>query len=405
MSIDWASWIGLAIRWLHLITGIAWIGSSFYFVWLDNNLRKGPATKEGEAGELWAVHGGGFYHNKKYLVAPDDLPDHLHWFKYEAYFTWISGFLLLGVVYYYGAELYLIDRTKADLSQMEAIGLGLGSLAVSWLVYDGLCKSPVGRNNRLLGILWFGILTGAAYGLSQIFSGRGAYIHVGAMVGSAMVANVFFIIIPNQKKAVKAMLAGKRPDPALGIAAKQRSLHNNYMTLPVLFIMVSNHYPMTFSNPYGWAVLAGIALSGITIRHFFNLRHRGEVKTGLIFLGVLIFVLTMIFAADMQHRQSQALAPKNAVTYADVAPLISKHCTACHAAQPTHEYFDVAPSGVMLETKAQIQQYADRVRAQAVDADMMPLGNETGMTMEERAILGAWINSLDAEKAANGAGQ
>ncbi|WP_281301555.1 MULTISPECIES: urate hydroxylase PuuD [unclassified Iodidimonas] len=400
MTIDWVSWIGLAIRWLHVITGIAWIGASFYFVWLDNNLRKGPHSQPGEAGDLWAVHGGGFYHNKKYLVAPDDLPDHLHWFKYEAYFTWISGFLLLGVVYYYGATLYLIDPLKADLSRIEAIAIGLGSLVASWLIYDALCRSPLGRHHRLLGVIWFALLTAAAYGLDQVFSGRGAYIHVGAMIGTAMVANVFFIIIPNQKKVVAAMLRGDQPDPALGMAAKQRSLHNNYMTLPVLFIMVSNHYPMTFSNPYGWAVLAGISLSGIIIRHFFNLRHHGKTHGGLIALAVAIFVLTMIFAADMQHRAQAALKPADVIRYADIEPIMSRHCTSCHAARPRHEFFEITPADVMLETKAQLEQHAARVRAQAVDADIMPLGNETGMTPAERARLGAYLDQLRNQKSA-----
>ena len=262
MQLDVRPWLEMALRWLHVITGVAWIGASFYFVWLDNHLVKREGLPDGVAGDVWAVHGGGFYNSRKYLVAPSEMPPGLHWFKYEAYFTWISGFLLLCALYYYGASIYLIDSTKAALTPWQAIGIGLAFLAGGWLVYDGLCRSRIGNDAVLFFCLWFAALVAAAYGLTHIFSGRGAFIHVGALVGSVMVGNVFFIIIPNQKKAVAEMIAGRVPAARLGLQAKQRSLHNNYMTLPVLLIMISNHYPMVTSGPANWAVLADAAYIG-----------------------------------------------------------------------------------------------------------------------------------------------
>jgi uncharacterized membrane protein len=390
MDIDITPWLNLAIRWLHLITGIAWIGSSFYFVWLDNHLEKPKEPKKGMSGELWSVHGGGFYHKQKYAVAPEQMPEKLHWFKWEAYFTWMSGFALLAVIYYLGAELFLIDKAKMDLSQFEAIGISLAFLIGGWVFYDGLCRSPIGRNNKLTGVVWFTALVGAAYALTHIFSDRAAFIHIGAIVGTAMAANVFMVIIPNQKKVVAALTAGEAPDPRLGQIGKQRSLHNNYMTLPVLFLMISNHYPMTFSNPYNWVIIAGIGLVGVMVRHFFNLRHKGTSSPGLVFASVGLFIMIMVFAADMEKRHRPDVAA-TAVTLTDVQAIVRAHCTACHAAAPTHELFPEAPGGVMFDTADQIVQYAPRIMEQAVKSDIMPLGNETGMTDEERALLGKWI--------------
>ena len=389
MSIDWASWANLVLRWFHVIAGIAWIGSSFYFVWLDNHLRRRPGMDEGLAGELWAVHGGGFYQSRKYLVAPAELPDELHWFKYEAYFTWLSGFFLLVLLYYYGAELYLIDPAKLALGKGTAIAIGLGVLAGGWIFYDLLCRSPLGRHDGALGIVWFLALVALAYGLEQIFSGRGAFIHVGAVIGTAMAANVFFVIIPNQKKAVAAMIAGERPDPELGRKAKQRSLHNNYMTLPVIFIMVSNHYPMTFTHQYGWAILAGLSLAGVLVRHFFNRRHKGETRVSLLVAATVVFALTVLLAAETGRSGGAPTAGK--VGFAEVRAIIDRHCIMCHSATPTHPGFDAPPAGVAFDSAGEIRRYAPRIRMQAVDADIMPLGNETGMTAAERARLGAWI--------------
>jgi len=390
-GIDWLSWLELALRWVHVITGIAWIGSSFYFIWLDNNLRRTADTPEGVAGDLWAVHGGGFYHNRKYMVAPDDLPAELHWFKYEAYFTWISGFLLLGVLYYLGAELYLIDPAKLDLSPGAATGIAIGALAGGWLVYDGLCRSPLGRRNLAFGVVWFALLTAMAAGLLAVFSGRGAAIHLGALIGTAMAANVFFVIIPNQKKAVAAMQAGRPVDPALGKAAKQRSLHNNYMTLPVLFLMVSNHYPAVFSGPHAWVTLAGISLSGVLVRHFFNLRHIGQVKAGYVFAASVVFILTVLLSADLRRPP----AGGGTVGFAEAEAIIDRHCVSCHAAEPAHPAFTEAPMGLRLDRPDFIRRYAPRIKAQTVDSQAMPLGNESGMTAAERAALGRWISAHD----------
>ena len=390
MEFDITPWLNLAIRWLHFITGIAWIGSSFYFVWLDNHLEEPKEKKKGMSGELWSVHGGGFYHKQKYAVAPEQMPENLHWFKWEAYFTWMSGFALLAVIYYLGADLFLIDKSKMDLTQGQAIGISLAFIVGGWLFYDGLCRSPLGKNNKLTGIIWFLSLTAAAYTLTHIFSDRAAFIHVGAIVGTSMAANVFMVIIPNQKKVVAALTAGEAPDPRLGQIGKQRSLHNNYMTLPVLFLMISNHYPMTFSNPYNWLILAGIGLVGVMVRHFFNLRHKGKTSPGLVFAAVALFILIAMFAADAEKASRAKLVAAGA-SFAEVQAIIGKHCTTCHAAAPTHESFDEAPGGVMLDKPELIQQHAQRIMEQAVKADIMPLGNETGMTDEERALIGKWI--------------
>jgi uncharacterized membrane protein len=390
MEIDFVPWLNMVIRWLHIITGIAWIGSSFYFVWLDNHLEDPKEPKKGMSGELWSVHGGGFYHKQKYAVAPEQMPDNLHWFKWEAYFTWMSGFALTALIYYYGADLFLIDKAKLDLSQWQAIALSLAFIFGGWVVYDGMCRSPLGKNNKLLGIIWFAILTAAAYGLTQVFNDRAAYVHIGVMVGSVMAFNVFMVIIPNQKKVVADLIAGKAPDPRLGQIGKQRSLHNNYMTLPVLLMMVSNHYPMTFSNPYNWVILAGLALVGVIVRHFFNLRHKGQSNMFLPFAAVTLLIVLMMFAADMEAKKRAAYAHVEA-SFSEVQVIVEKHCSSCHAAVPTHESFDEAPGGVKLDTKELIMQHAPRIMEQSVTSDIMPLGNETGMTDAERAALGKWI--------------
>lgn len=390
MELDITPWINLAIRWLHFITGIAWIGSSFYFVWLDNHLEEPKEKKKGMSGELWSVHGGGFYHKQKYAVAPEQMPDNLHWFKWEAYFTWMSGFALLAIIYYLGADLFLIDRAKMDLSQLEAIGISLAFLIGGWGFYDTLCRSPIGSNNRLTGIIWFASLVAAAYALTHIFSDRAAFIHVGAIVGTAMAANVFMVIIPNQKKIVASLTAGEEPDPKLGQIGKQRSLHNNYMTLPVLLLMVSNHYPMTFSNPYNWVVIAGLGLVGVMVRHFFNLRHKGKSSPALVAASVVLFIAVMVFAAEAEKR-SRVDVGDAAVEFRQVQLIVSKHCVMCHMAAPSHEFFDEAPGGILLDRPELITQYAPSIFEQVVTSDIMPLGNETGMTPEERALLGKWI--------------
>lgn len=393
MTVDWGEWLNLAIRWFHLTAGIAWIGSSFYFVWLDNHL---VPPKEGEAsGEVWSVHGGGFYHKQKYAVAPAKMPEDLHWFKWEAYTTWITGFSLLVLVYWVGAESFLIDPAKAQLSQGAAIGIGAASLVAGWLVYDGLCRSPLGRDNRVLGAAWFAFLVLAAWGLNAVFNARGAYLHVGAMIGTVMVANVFFVIIPNQRKAVAQLMRGEAPDPALGKAGKQRSVHNNYMTLPVLFIMISHHYAMTFGAARPWLVLALLGLTGVAVRHVFNLRHQGR-KTGraMVVAGALALVSVTYVSAEkatLPAVAKAAEASQEPATWASVEPIFAKHCVSCHADKPTSEAFTAPPLGVMLDSFDHAHAVAPRVQKVAVDAEIMPLGNMTGMTRAERDALGRWI--------------
>ena len=379
-------WLNLLGRAIHVVAGIAWIGASFYFVWLDNHL---VAPAEGEAsGELWSVHGGGFYHNQKYQVAPSAMPDRLHWFKWEAYFTWMSGFSLLVLIYYVGAQSFLIDPAKAALSPPAAIAIGLAAIAVSWLVYDLLCRSSLGRSNLVLGIAWFVWLLLAAVALDSWFNARAAYLHIGAIVGTVMVANVFFVIIPNQRKVVADLVAGRTPDPALGKAAKQRSLHNNYMTLPVLFIMISHHYPMTYGAERPWLVLALLGLTGVAVRHVFNLRHRGQ-RTGPTMAVAAILALASVTYVSLE--KSGADQSGGHVTYAEIQPLLAKHCAACHSPHPTAPGFAAPPLGVTLDSYAHASAVAERIRRVAVDSEVMPLGNATGMTTAERAKLGAWI--------------
>ncbi|MET1112912.1 MAG: urate hydroxylase PuuD [Allosphingosinicella sp.] len=379
MGFDLAEWLNLAIRWLHLTAGIAWIGSSFYFVWLDNHLVR-PA--EGDAsGELWSVHGGGFYHNQKYQVAPSKMPEHLHWFKWEAYFTWISGFSLLVLVYYAGAQSFLIDPAKAPLSPAAAIGIGLAALALGWLVYDGLCRSPVGSINLALGAFWFVILLLAAIMLDGLFNSRAAYLHVGAIIGTVMVANVFLIIIPNQRKVVADLIAGRTPDPKLGAQAKQRSLHNNYMTLPVLFIMISPHYPMTYGAERPWLVLALLGLTGVAVRHVFNLRGRGKA-TGPAIAAAAALAFASVTYVTLEKKG--ASGPARNLTYAQIEPILATHCAGCHNAGPP-------PLGVALDSWDHVSAASARIKRVAVDSQAMPLGNPTGMTPAERQKLGAWI--------------
>ncbi len=393
MSIDWAEWLNLAIRWFHLTAGIAWIGSSFYFVWLDNHL---VPPKSGEAsGEVWSVHGGGFYHKQKYQVAPSQMPEDLHWFKWEAYTTWVTGFLLLALIYWVGAASFLIDPGKAALTPLQASGIGAAALVAGWLVYDGLCRSPLGRDDRMLGAAWYAVLVAAAWGLCQIFSARGAYLHVGAIIGTAMVGNVFFVIIPNQRKVVAALVAGEVPDPALGKAAKSRSLHNNYMTLPVLFVMISHHYAMTFGAARPWLVLALLGLTGVAVRHVFNLRHRGQpMGRAMAVAAVLALVSVTYVSAEKATLPARAeTAAAGPVEWASVQPIFAKHCTTCHAEKPTSDLVTAPPLGVMLDNHAHARMFAARVKKVAVDAEIMPLGNTTGMTRAERDALGRWIDA------------
>ncbi len=389
-------WLSLSVRWLHVITGIAWIGASFYFVWLDNNIRP-PApgselANKGVSGELWAVHGGGFYNPQKYLVAPAELPKELHWFKWEAYSTWLSGFALLTIVYYFNAQAMMIDRAVADLTSWQAIGIGIGSLVVGWTVYDLLCRSKLGQHDLAFGVVMFAFLVASAYVLNKYLSGRAAYIHVGAMIGTMMVANVLMLIIPGQRKMVDAMMAGQKPDPIHGLKAKQRSVHNNYFTLPVLFIMISNHYAMTYRHEHAWAVLGMIMAAGVLIRHFFNLRHRGRVEWKYPAAGVTLLLAVAVAIAPKAPVAAAAVADP-AAQFAKVQAIVEQRCASCHAERPTQAGFATAPAGVMLHNAELIRQNAPRIYQQSVQLKAMPIANMTNMTDAERAQIGAWFEA------------
>ncbi|HXA48117.1 MAG TPA: urate hydroxylase PuuD, partial [Burkholderiaceae bacterium] len=347
-------------------------------------------ANRGVSGELWAVHGGGFYNPQKYLVAPKELPAELHWFKWEAYATWLSGFSMLFIVYYFNASAMMIDKSVADLASWQAIGIGLGTLALGWAVYDGLCRSPLGKRDGLLAMVMYGLIVAAAYGLSTVLSGRAAYIHVGAMIGTMMVGNVLMVIIPGQRKLVDAMQAGKSPDPIYGQRAKQRSVHNNYFTLPVLFIMISNHYAMTYNHAYNWLVLAAMMAAGVLIRHFFNLKHKGKIAWGYPAAGVLILLAVAIAIAPKPANSTATAAGSEEAQFAKVQSIISQRCVACHSDKPTQAGFATAPAGILLQTPELVHKNAAKVYQQAVQLKAMPLANLTHITEDERATIGAW---------------
>lgn len=383
--VDWLNILG---RWVHFITGIAWIGSSFYFIWLDDHLdapQQAADDEKGVGGELWSVHGGGFYHAQKYRVAPRTLPDTLHWFKWEAYTTWITGMFLLILVYWYGAEVYLVDRSVADLTATAAIGIAVLFLVGGWLVYDLLCKTPLGKNDNAFSAVLLVLITLLAYGLCQLFSGRGAYIHFGAVLGTIMVANVFFVIIPGQRRMVDAAALGQPPNPEDGIKAKQRSVHNTYFTLPVLFVMTSNHYAMTFAHEYNWLILVAISLAGALIRVYFVARHKG--KTSPVPIVVAGLILLLVAAAIVPKSRA---ATTETVTLSMIRPVIESRCTTCHSQNPTHIAFPAAPSGVVLDTDEEIVSEALRIHQQTVVLKAMPIGNLTQISEAERALIDAW---------------
>ncbi|MFH1806520.1 MAG: urate hydroxylase PuuD [Pseudomonadota bacterium] len=394
MEIAFQDWINLILRWAHLITGIAWIGSSFYFVWLDLSLRKRPGMDDGIYGDAWMVHGGGFYHVNKWMVAPTSMPPDLHWFKYEAYFTWLTGFALLVTMYYWSAESYLIDPSVLPLGKWDAIIISLLSLIAGWVIYDVMCKSAIGKNTGTLAVGVFVLALAASWLFTHVFSGRGAFIHVGAMLGTIMAANVFVIIIPNQKKVVASLLAGEKPDPKLGLQAKQRSTHNNYLTLPVLLMMISNHYPMLFSHDLSWVIVGLILIIGGLVRHFFNTRNAGgqgrAIAWQLPAAGVGMAILAMFASYDpnaASHAGADVIASGKAIE------IIQARCASCHSSHPTDEGFDEAPSGVIFDDLDQIHANAQRILAQAVIGRAMPLGNMTEMTDAERGDLGRWIRA------------
>ena len=384
--LDWAN---LLIRWLHLITGVAWIGASFYFVMLDSSLSK-PAKPEdsarGVSGELWAVHGGGIYHSQKYLAGPlgEPLSEHLHWSKWEAYTTWLSGMGLLAIIYWFGANTYLIDAQVMPLTPAVAIAISIGFIVGGWLIYNTLCKILKGKDT-LLAVIIFLLVMISDWVLFNLLSARAAYLHVGAMMGTIMVANVFFQIIPGQKKMVAQIRTGQEPDPELGIVGKQRSVHNTYFTLPVLFIMISNHYPMTYSHEQGWLVLGFVMMAGVLIRQFFVLRHSGKQNWALPALSVALLLAMLIYLKPTPVEVDASVS----ISDAQIQEVMNARCTSCHAARPTQAGFAQAPLGLLFETRDQVRNNAANI-ARVVATRYMPIGNLTQMTDSERELVAQW---------------
>jgi uncharacterized membrane protein len=379
-------WLNLLTRWLHVVAAIAWVGSSFYFIALDNHL-KPPAEQEdadaGVGGESWEIHGGGFYQVQKYTVAPRTLPEPLHWFKWEAYTTWLSGFALLIVLYYLNADQYLIDPSVADLTPGEAVAISVGLLAASWLVYDALCR-VLGSRPLVLATVLLVLITLAAWGISHLFSGRAVYIQIGAMLGTMMAGNVFFVIIPAHWELVRAKQAGREPDPRANERGKLRSVHNNYLTLPVVFTMLSGHFPSTYGHSYSWLILVVLLVIGAWVRHYFNLRHTGRNVWAIPVTAAIAIAVLAVVIRPKEEPASGATVP-----FTQVQHVIDQRCTACHSSHPTR--VNVAPAGIMFDTPAQITAQAVLIRQQAVLTNNMPLGNVTGMTQAERDLLGRWI--------------
>ncbi len=379
-------WMNIVVRVMHITFGIAWIGASFYFVFLENALNRKDNIRDEIAGNLWAVHGGGFYYLEKYKVAPKTIPKHLHWFKYEAYFTWLSGFALLFIIYYFNASAMLIDTNVLKLNTTAAISISTGSFIVGWFLYDWLCKSPLVKKEWLFTLTGILLLIAFAYFYSRVFSGRAAYIHFGAMIGSIMVANVFFVIIPSQKTMVNAAKMGMAPDPVKGKNALFRSIHNNYFTLPVLFVMVSNHFPSTFGNNYQWIVLAAITLGSAGIKHWLNLRERGQLSIWIMPASVILLLATAYVTAP----QPSNVKCKE-VSFAEVNAIITQRCISCHSSRPTDDVYTAPPNGVIYDTPDDIIKKKDLIMQRVVITNTMPQNNKTNMTLEERDIIRCWI--------------
>ncbi len=398
---DWVvlwEWVEIAVRWTHVITAMAWIGSSFYFIALDLGLHRNRNLASGADGEEWQVHGGGFYHVQKYLVAPEAMPDHLIWFKWESYSTWLSGFALLFLVYYLGSDLYLIDPAVATLNQVQAILISLGSLGFGWIAYDLICKSRFGDDNTRLMLGLYVILVGMAYFYTQVFSGRAALLHLGAFTATIMTANVFFVIMPNQRVVVADLIAGRAPDPKFGKIAKQRSTHNNYLTLPVIFLMLSIHYPLIFATEWNWLIASLVFLMGVTIRHWFNAQHAraGNPHWTWLLTTLLLLIIAWLSTAPMRliapeaALQGPALIYANADGFEDVTSIIQGRCAMCHAAEPGWEGIYWPPGGVVLETPSQIARAARRIYLQSGLTHAMPPANLSLMEPTERAAIVRW---------------
>lgn len=408
-AIIW-EWLSFGTRWVHVITAIAWIGSSFYFIALDLGLRKHDALPEGAHGEEWQVHGGGFYHIQKYLVAPAAMPEHLTWFKWESYATWLSGFTLLTFVYYGGADIYLIDRNVLDISAPIAILISLASIFGGWFAYDWICKSKFGDNNTRLMILLYILLVALAWGFTKVFTGRAAFLHLGAITATIMSANVFITIIPNQKIVVADLIAGRKPDPKYGKIAKQRSTHNNYLTLPVLFLMLSNHLPLAFGTEYNWIIASLIFLMGVTIRHYFNSKHARSgdptwtwLATAVIFIVIMWLSTTPKILGDKAEELTFDYNPREerlimAENFEDVRNTIAGRCAMCHTAEPFWEGIRAAPKDVVLEEDHQIITYARQIYLQAGRSSAMPPANVSFMEEEERRMIVKWYEDAVADK-------
>jgi uncharacterized membrane protein len=379
-------WANLVVRLMHITFGIAWIGASFYFVFLENALNRSKGLRDELAGNLWAIHGGGFYYLEKYKLAPKTIPKHLHWFKYEAYFTWLSGFCLLFIVYYFNASAMLIDKKVLDITPAKAIAIGIGSFIIGWILYDLLCKSPLRRKPLLFAFIGFLLCTLIAFFYSNVFNGRAAYIHFGAMLGSVMVANVFFVIIPAQKAMVKAAREGRIPDPVPAKNAGMRSLHNNYLTLPVLFVMISNHFPATFANERQWLVLAVITLGTAGVKHYLNLREKGQLSVWVMPVSVLILI-----AAVMMTAPATPGACNDEISFTQVDVIVKERCVSCHSSRPTDEIYTSPPNGVSYDTPEQIRNLSANIMQRVVVTKTMPLNNKTNMTEKERDIIRCWI--------------
>lgn len=396
-AIFW-DWLSFAVRWLHVVTGIAWIGSSFYFVALDLGLRQRPGMPAGAFGEEWQVHGGGFYHIQKYLVAPAEMPEHLTWFKWESYATWLSGFAMLWVVYYAGADLFLIDPNVLPMSVPVGILLSLATIGVGWVVYDLLCRSPLGKSDTGLMLVLYGVLVFIAWGLTHLFTGRAAFLHLGAITATIMSANVFMVIIPNQKIVVADLIAGRKPDPKYGKIAKQRSLHNNYLTLPVLFLMLSNHYPLAFATQFSWVIASLVFIIGVLIRHYFNTVHARKGNPTWAWLAAAVLFVVIIWLSTVPkvligevRASSAAQIYVASAHFPAVRDTVLGRCSMCHAQEPSYEGIYHAPKGVMLDTDAGIAEQAREIYLQAGRSHAMPPANVTEITDEERALLVAWF--------------
>ena len=387
-----SEWLNLILRWFHLVAGISWIGSSFYFMWLDKSLEVPKIAREGVEGELWMCHSGGFYQVEKRHIGPGSMPDVLHWFKWEAAFTWLSGITLLAVVYYLSDSAYLIDASRSNLTHGQASVVGISVLVVTWLLYDWLWNSKLGKSQPGISLtLCLGMTAAISWGLSELFTGRGAFLHIGAMFGTIMVLNVWVRILPAQQKMIDATKEGRAPDLNLGKGAKRRSVHNSYMTLPVLFIMISNHFPSTYSGPWNWAVLLLMTFIGGGIRHMQIVGARRVAWMGIPIAAALATVIWVCAPKQSLNRgqNHKASAPK----FAQVWGIIQERCATCHSQNPTDDTYTVAPAGMMFDDPRQVKAFAARIKFRAVESHTMPFGNKTNITEEERQILGRWVDT------------